>query len=91
VRVLRSPDEAWKLGRGDILVATATDPGWTPLFLMAGGVVLELGSMLSHGAVVAREYRLPAVVNVPGATEVLRDGQQVTIDGTTGRIYASKE
>jgi rifampicin phosphotransferase len=52
--------------------------------------VLELGSMLSHGAVVAREYRLPAVVNVPGATEVLRDGQQVTIDGTTGRIYASK-
>jgi len=91
VRVLSSPDEAWKLGRGDILVATATDPGWTPLFLVAGGVVLELGSMLSHGAVVAREYRLPAVVNVPGATQVLRDGQQVTLDGTTGRIYASGE
>lgn len=89
VRVLRSPDEAWKLGRGDILVATATDPGWTPLFLVAGGVVLELGSMLSHGAVVAREYRLPAVVNVPDATVRLRDGQLVTVDGTTGRIYAS--
>jgi phosphohistidine swiveling domain-containing protein len=90
VRILKSPDEAWKLGRGDILVATATDPGWTPLFLVAGGVVLELGSMLSHGAVIAREYRLPAVVNVPDATLVLRDGQQVTVDGTTGRIYAAK-
>ena len=87
VRVLHSPDEAWRLGRGDILVATATDPGWTPLFLVAGGVVLELGSMLSHGAVVAREYRVPAVVNVPDATEVLRDGARVTIDGTTGQVY----
>ncbi|MCB9742059.1 MAG: hypothetical protein H6740_05635 [Alphaproteobacteria bacterium] len=86
VRVLRSPAEAERLAPGEILVAEATDPGWTPLFLVAGGLVLELGSMLSHGAVVAREYGLPAVVNVPGATRTLRDGQRVTVDGGRGEI-----
>lgn len=87
VRVLRGLDEVGKLQRGDILVTRATDPGWTPLFLTAGGLVMELGSLLSHGAVVAREYRLPAVVNVSGATRVLRDGQEVTVDGATGLIH----
>jgi len=85
VRVLASP-EAGRLARGDILVAHTTDPGWTPLFSVAGGVVLELGSMLSHGAVVAREYRLPAVVNVAGACTGLRDGQRVTVDGSRGEV-----
>ena len=74
------------LQEGDILVAHATDPGWTPLFLKAGAVVMELGGMLSHGAVVAREYGLPAVVNVVGATEALKDGQVVTVDGNRGVV-----
>ncbi len=90
VRVLRSLDEMAKLQPGDILVARATDPGWTPLFLTAGGVILELGSVLSHGAVVAREYGLPAVVNVEGATRILRDGMDVTLDGDRGRIVVHR-
>jgi phosphohistidine swiveling domain-containing protein len=87
VRVIRSPAEAGRVRPGDILVATATDPGWTPMFLVASGAILELGSMLSHGAVVAREYRMPAVVNVEGATRTLKEGQRVTIDGGRGEIW----
>ncbi|MCO4768661.1 MAG: hypothetical protein KDA24_01430 [Deltaproteobacteria bacterium] len=86
VRVLRTLADMSKLQPGDILVARSTDPGWTPLFLTAAGLILELGSLLSHGAVVAREYRLPAVVNVAGATHVLEDGMEVTIDGDRGRV-----
>ena len=87
VRILRSVADGDQLEPGDILVARATDPGWTPLFLKAGGVIMELGGMLSHGAVVAREYGLPAVVNVEGATQRLRDGQEVTIDGRHGVVW----
>ena len=86
VRVLRSFDQMHLLQPGEILVARATDPGWTPLFGVAAGLILELGSVLSHGAVVAREYGLPAVVNVEGATRLLQDGDIVTVDGTSGRI-----
>jgi phosphohistidine swiveling domain-containing protein len=86
VKVLRTLADMTKLQPGDILVARSTDPGWTPLFLTAAGLILELGSLLSHGAVVAREYRLPAVVNVEGATRVLEDGMEVTIDGDRGRV-----
>lgn len=86
VKVLRTLADMSKLEPGDILVARSTDPGWTPLFLTAAGLILELGSLLSHGAVVAREYRLPAVVNVAGATQVLEDGMEVTIDGDLGRV-----
>ena len=87
VRVLRSPADAALLEPGEVLVARATDPGWTPLFLKAGGVVMELGGMLSHGAVIAREYNLPAVVNIPGVTKALRTGQEVTMDGRQGAIW----
>ena len=87
VRVLRDLSETPKLRRGDILVTRATDPGWTPLFLTAGGLVMELGSLLSHGAVVAREYALPAVVNVTNATRRLKDGQEVALDGGQGLVY----
>jgi len=87
VRVLRSLDEAHTLRTGEILVAQGTDPGWTPLFLVAAGAILELGSQLSHGAVIAREYQLPAVVNVRGATEVLKNGQEVTLDGRRGIVW----
>ncbi|MEU5345298.1 PEP/pyruvate-binding domain-containing protein [Streptomyces sp. NPDC020766] len=71
---------------GEILVAPSTDPGWTPLFLMAGGVVLETGGVNSHGAVVAREYGIPAVVGVPGALSALSDGQTLTVNGTLGTV-----
>ena len=87
VRVLRSLDEAGRLKAGDILVTRSTDPAWTPLFMKASGLVMELGGMLSHGAVVAREYGLPAVVNVSGAVQMLKDGDQVTIDGSTGVVW----
>jgi len=86
VRVVTSLDEVDTLRPGDILVARGVDPGWTPLFLTVGGLVLELGSMLSHGAVVAREYGLPAVVNIEGATQILEDGMEITVDGDRGRV-----
>lgn len=91
VRILRSPTEAGRLQTGEILVARATDPGWTPLFMKAGGLVMELGGMLSHGAVVAREYELPAIVNIPGVTGALRDGQTVTLDGSQGAVWLIPE
>lgn len=87
VRVVRSLAEGDALQAGEILVAPAVDPAWTPLFLTAGGVILELGSRLSHGAVIAREYRVPAVVNVDRASTRLRDGQEVTVDGTRGIVF----
>ena len=85
-RVVMTPQEASTLAPGDILVTRATDPGWTPVFSIIGGAVLEIGGTLSHGAIVAREYGLPAVVNVPQATQRIRDGQEITIDGTRGTV-----
>jgi pyruvate,water dikinase len=74
---------------GEILVAPSTDPGWTPLFLTAGGLVMEMGGANSHGAVVAREYGIPAVVGVPDATSTISTGQRITVDGTTGRVQVA--
>ena len=71
---------------GEILVAPSTDPGWTPLFLTAGGLVMEMGGMMSHGAVVAREYGIPALVGVAGATERIANGQRLTLDASAGVI-----
>ena len=71
---------------GEILVAPSTDPGWTPLFMTAGALVMEMGGVISHGAVVAREYGIPAVVGVPDATTRLRTGQTVTVDGSAGTV-----
>ena len=82
-RVIRSPQGA-HLEPGEILVASSTDPGWMPLFLTAGG--LEMGGMMSHGAVVAREYGIPAVVGVAGATERIMTGDSLTVDGTAGVV-----
>jgi len=84
-RVVRSPHGA-PLEPGEILVAPSTDPGWTPLFLTAGGLVMEMGGMMSHGAVVAREYGIPAVVGVAGATERIATGQRITVDGSAGTV-----
>ena len=88
-RVLRSPQGA-HIEPGEILVAPSTDPGWTPLFLTAGGLVMEMGGMMSHGAVVAREYGIPAVVGVAGATDRIATGQQVTVDGSAGVVAVAE-
>jgi pyruvate,water dikinase len=85
VRVVLDP-RGTRLEPGEILVCPATDPGWTPLFLAAGGLVMEIGGMVTHGSVVAREYGLPAVVGVEGATTRLHTGQRVRVDGNTGRV-----
>lgn len=84
-RVIFDPTGAY-LEPGEILVAPSTDPGWTPLFLTAGGLVMEMGGAISHGAVVAREYGIPAVVGVAGATEHITTGQEITVDGTAGKV-----
>lgn len=72
---------------GRILVAPFIDPGLTPLFMTAAGLVTEIGGTLSHGATVAREYGLPAVVRVPHVTRIIKDGQQITVDGFTGVVH----
>lgn len=86
-RVLRRVEEAPALRAGEILVTRSTDPAWTPVFARAAGLVLELGSQLSHGAVVAREYRLPAVANISGATQNIPDGAEIQIDGRSGTVW----
>ncbi|MYD91506.1 MAG: phosphoenolpyruvate synthase [Caldilineaceae bacterium SB0662_bin_9] len=85
VHVVFDPNHA-QLQPGEILVCPGTDPSWTPLFLAAGGLVMEVGGMMTHGSVVAREYGIPAVVGVDRATERLQTGQQVRVDGSSGHI-----
>jgi pyruvate,water dikinase len=84
-RVVLDPVGA-HLEPGEILVAPSTDPGWTPLFLTAGGLVMEMGGPNSHGAVVAREYGIPAVVGVADATTRITTGDEVTVDGAAGVV-----
>lgn len=84
-RLRHRPEEG--LEQGDILVAPSTDPGWTPLFLKAAGIVMESGGFLSHGSTVAREYGIPAVVNVPGAMKLIKDGDNLIIDGDAGKVF----
>jgi phosphoenolpyruvate synthase/pyruvate phosphate dikinase len=74
------------LEEGDILVTTFTDPSWTPLFLAIKGLVTEVGGLMTHGAVIAREYGLPAVVGVEHATQRIRDGQRIRVHGTEGFV-----
>lgn len=85
VKVLHSPDEKPLLS-GEVLVARATDPGWTPLFAAAGAVILEVGGVLQHGALVAREYGLPCVSGIDGATEIFKDGMEVEVNGSDGIV-----
>ena len=90
-RIIHHPGENKRLKTGDVLVAPSTDPGWTPLFLRAKALVMEVGGHLSHGAIVAREYGIPAVVNVPGVTKVLNDGETLTVDGDEGKVIRDEE
>jgi len=71
---------------GDILVTSFTDPSWTPLFVFIKGLVAEVGGLMTHGAVIAREYGLPAVVGVENATKLIKDGQRIRVYGTEGYI-----
>ncbi|XP_070388467.1 rifampicin phosphotransferase-like isoform X3 [Dermacentor albipictus] len=86
VRVAKTFEEAHLIQKGEILVTTATDTGWTPYFPLLAGVVTEIGGPLSHGAVVAREYGLPCVVGIEGITTMPTSGDYVQLDGNTGVI-----
>jgi pyruvate,water dikinase len=85
-RVVTELQDDIDLEPGEVLVCPFTDAAWTPLFFNAAAVVMDLGGPLSHGATVAREYGLPAVVNVKVGTRVIRDGQAITVDGTRGEV-----
>ena len=86
VRLIRSTADWGRVRAGDILVVPVIDPGMAPLFGMAAGLIAEMGGTLSHGAIIAREYGLPVLVNVPYATSLLRENEQVEIASSTGRI-----
>ena len=88
-RIVRGPGDFARVRAGDILVCPFTDPAWTPLLRVAAGVVTEAGGVLSHAAIVAREYGIPAVLGVPDATSRLRDGAVITIDGALGTVAAA--
>lgn len=86
VCIVHSPEEFYKLEKGDILVCTYTDPEWTPLFALAAGVVVDTGGTLSHAAIVAREYGIPAVLATGDATLKLKDGDVVLVNATEGSV-----
>jgi pyruvate,water dikinase len=90
VKVIREPAEFANLVGGDVLVCPYTNPSWTPLFQRAAAVVVDSGGSASHAAIVAREYGVPAVMGTALGTTVLRDGQLVTVDGSTGRVTAAQ-
>ncbi len=85
-RLIRTPEQGSRLNPGDVLVAPSTDPAWTPLFLNAAAIVMETGGQLSHGAIVAREYGIPAVVNIPGLFTAIDDGERIVVDGNRGVV-----
>ena len=82
--ILRSGDD--QVRPGEILVAPFTDPGWTPYFLNAAAIVMDMGGLLSHGSIIAREYGIPAVVNVGSATNIIRTGQMIEVDASRGVV-----
>ncbi len=90
-RIIRSVDDANKLKEGEIMVASCTDVGWTPYYCLASGLITEIGSCLSHGVVVAREYGLPTIVNARNIMQAVNDGDVITMDGETGTIIIKKE
>jgi len=84
-RVILNMEDA-DLDEGDILVTSFTDPSWTPLFISVKGLITEVGGLMTHGAVIAREYGLPAVVGVEHATQLIKDGQRIRVNGTEGYV-----
>ena len=85
-RVILRTDDDQHVEAGEILVAPFTDPAWTPYFLPAAGVVMDMGGVLSHGAIIAREYGIPAVVNVGPATRIIKTGQEICVDADRGIV-----
>ena len=90
-RVILDPRRDGAIEPGEILVAPVTDAGWTPLFVAASGIVVDIGGSLSHGSTVAREYGLPAVVNVKHGTRMIHTGQTITVDGSQGIVILEEE
>ncbi|MCK0179703.1 PEP-utilizing enzyme [Flavobacteriaceae bacterium S0862] len=86
IKVLESVLESAKLNKGDILVTKQTDPGWAMVFPLIGGLIVERGGALSHGAIVAREFGIPAVIGITGIAEILKDNDEVILDGDLGKI-----
>jgi len=84
--VLADVSESGRLAAGDILITRQTDPGWAPIFFLVKGLVMERGGMLSHGAIIAREYGIPTVVGVHDATTKIPSGRTVTVDGDAGSV-----
>jgi pyruvate,water dikinase len=84
-RVILNMEDA-NLEDGDILVTSFTDPSWTPLFVSIKGLVTEVGGLMTHGAVIAREYGIPAVIGVESATKLIKDGQRIRVNGTDGYV-----
>jgi rifampicin phosphotransferase len=91
VRFVRSMEDWSRVCRGDILVVSVIDPGMAPLFGVAAGLVAEMGGTLSHGAIIAREYGLPAVANVPGITTRLKEGDRISLDAERGEIIVQEQ
>lgn len=89
-KVITDPTKA-TISKGEILVAPFTDPGWTPLFINASGLVMEIGGLLTHGTVVAREYGIPAVVGITDATKIIKTGQKIRVDGNAGFVMIIEE
>ncbi len=91
VRLVRSPADWSRVSAGDILVVAVIDPGMAPLFGVAAGLVAEMGGTLSHGAIIAREYGLPTVANVPGITTRLKEGDRISVDAERGEIIVQEQ
>ena len=85
-RVILDPFKGGDLEPGDVLVAPITDPSWTPLFVPAAGVVVDVGAQLSHAIIVSRELGIPCVVSVTDATRRIQDGDLIRVDGTNGTV-----
>jgi phosphohistidine swiveling domain-containing protein len=91
VQIVTSLNGEYTINRETVLVVPYTDAGWAPLLVQAGALISEVGGQLSHGAIVAREYGLPAVMNIPGATKKFQNGQRVRVDGTKGGVFVIEE
>jgi pyruvate,water dikinase len=89
-RVILGPDEFGQMRPGEILTAKITTPAWTPLFALAAGIVADVGGPLSHSSIVAREYQIPAVLGTGLATERIRSGQRITVDGDQGMVIIGR-
>jgi len=87
VRVIGRPEDAAGMAPGTILVTPVVGPSWGPLYSVAGGLIVEMGGALSHGAILAREYGLPAVTNIPGVTRALRTGDRVFLNALHGLVW----